>query len=258
MTTLIYGKSIPHYAGSKAELFFEGTKCINELAAPFDHPPLDFFPILRHIPERWAPWKTLSKKTKQIRNAFDQDLFHQCEEAVQSGKRTGCYLENVIETQAELGSNRNEVRCVKTCLHDVWVQSEFNVFDRAMGRVLLDAGTETSASFLHSFIMAMTCHPEVQSKAQAEIDEVLGNDQLPVLEDYGNLPYLNALIKEASEFCFPVHIVSDKLNYCSSIDSDLSFLWVCHMLRHERLKYVHPTSERSTPLRTGSISTMAS
>ncbi|KDQ30525.1 hypothetical protein PLEOSDRAFT_1101514 [Pleurotus ostreatus PC15] len=185
MTTLIYGKSIPHYAGSKAELFFEGTKCINELAAPFDHPPLDFFPILRHVPERWAPWKTLSKKTKQIRNAFDQDLFHQCEEAVRSGKRTGCYLENVIETQVELGSNRNEVR--------------------AMGRVLLDAGTETSASFLHSFIMAMTCHPEVQSKAQAEIDEVLGNDQLPVSEDYGNLPYLNALIKEASEFCFPLH-----------------------------------------------------
>ncbi|KAJ8702940.1 hypothetical protein PTI98_001611 [Pleurotus ostreatus] len=198
MTTLIYGKSIPHYAGSKAELFFEGTKCINELAAPFDHPPLDFFPILRHVPERWAPWKTLSKKTKQIRNAFDQDLFHQCEEAVRSGKRTGCYLENVIETQVELGSNRNEVR--------------------AMGRVLLDAGTETSASFLHSFIMAMTCHPEVQSKAQAEIDEVLGNDQLPVLEDYGNLPYLNALIKELHRFrpIIPVgvpHVASRETHY---------------------------------------------
>ncbi|KAF4606963.1 hypothetical protein EYR38_001018 [Pleurotus pulmonarius] len=177
MTTLIYGKSIPHYAGSKAELFFEGTKCLNELAAPFDHPPLDFFPAFRRVPERWARWKTLSRKTKQIRNAFDQDLFPQCEDAVQSGKRTGCYLENVIEAQAELGLNRDEVR--------------------AMGRVLLDAGTETSASFLHSFVMAMACYPEAQSKAQAEIDQVLGSAQLPVLEDYGNLPYLNALIKEA-------------------------------------------------------------
>ncbi|KAF4605474.1 hypothetical protein EYR40_004258 [Pleurotus pulmonarius] len=110
MTTLIYGKSIPHYAGSKAELFFEGTKCLNELAAPFDHPPLDFFPAFRRVPERWARWKTLSRKTKQIRNAFDQDLFPQCEDAVQSGKRTGCYLENVIEAQAELGLNRDEVR----------------------------------------------------------------------------------------------------------------------------------------------------
>ncbi|KAJ8702960.1 hypothetical protein PTI98_001627 [Pleurotus ostreatus] len=180
MTTLIYGKSIPHYAGSKAELFFEGTKCINELLAPFDHPPLDFFPILRHVPERWAPWKMLSKKTKRIRDAFDQDIFLQCEEAVQAGKRAGCFVENVLETKVELGVNRDEVR--------------------AMGRVLLDAGTETSASFLHSFVMAMACYPEVQSKAQAEIDQVLRNDQLPLLEDYDDLPYLQALIKELHRF----------------------------------------------------------
>ncbi|KAJ8702954.1 hypothetical protein PTI98_001622 [Pleurotus ostreatus] len=180
MTTLVYGKSIPRFAGSKAELYFEGTVCISELAAPFDHPPLDFFPILRHVPERWAPWKRLSKKAKQIRNAFDQDLFLRCEEAVRSGKRTGCSLESVIESQAELGLNRDEVR--------------------AMGRVLLDAGTETSASFLHSFVMAMVCYPEVQLKAQAEIDQVLGGDQLPVLEDYSSLPYLNALIKELHRF----------------------------------------------------------
>ncbi|KAL4259996.1 cytochrome P450 family protein [Pleurotus pulmonarius] len=180
MTTLIYGKSIPHYAGSKAELFFEGTKCINELVAPFDHPPLDFFPILRHVPERWAPWKTLSKKTKRIRDSFDQDLFLQCEEAVQSGKRPVCFVENVLDTKVELGVSRDEAR--------------------AMGRVLLDAGTETSASFLHSFVMAMACYPEVQSKAQDEIDRVLRSDQLPLLEDYDDLPYLQAIIKELHRF----------------------------------------------------------
>ncbi len=68
-----------------------------------------------------------------------------------------------------------------------------------MGRVLLDAGTETSASFLHSFVMAMACYPEVQSKAQDEIDRVLPSDQLPLLEDYDDLPYLQAIIKEASK-----------------------------------------------------------
>ncbi|KDQ30520.1 hypothetical protein PLEOSDRAFT_1101510 [Pleurotus ostreatus PC15] len=65
----------------------------------------------------------------------------------------------------------------------------------AMGRVLLDAGTKTSASFLHSFVMAMACHPAVQARAQAEPDDVLGDAQMPVLEDYGSLPYLDALIK---------------------------------------------------------------
>ncbi|KAF9498041.1 hypothetical protein BDN71DRAFT_1443728 [Pleurotus eryngii] len=46
----------------------------------------------------------------------------------------------------------------------------------------------------------MACYPEVQAKAPAEIDQVLRNDQLPVLEDYGNLPYLNALIQELHRF----------------------------------------------------------
>lgn len=79
-----------------------------------------------------------------------------------------------------------------------------------MGRVLLDAGTETSASFLHSFAMAMVCYPEIQLKAQAEIDQVLGHEQLPVLEDYSSLPYLNALIKEASKSTGPFYAVSHK------------------------------------------------
>ncbi|KAF4605482.1 hypothetical protein EYR40_004266 [Pleurotus pulmonarius] len=183
MTTLIYGKSIPHYAGSKAELFFEGTKCINELVAPFDHPPLDFFPILRHVPERWAPWKTLSKKTKQIRDAFDQDLFLQCEEAVQSGKRPVCFVENVLDTKVELGVSRDEAR--------------------AMGRVLLDAGTETSASFLHSFVMAMTCYPEVQSKAQDEIDRVLRSDQLPLPITPAGIPHAASHDTQYNGFVIP-------------------------------------------------------
>lgn len=97
-------------------------------------------------------------------------------------------------------------------------------FGRAMGRVLLDAGTETSASFLHSFVMAMVCYPEVQLKAQAEIDQVLGGDQLPVLEDYSSLPYLNALIKEASKPTSHFYTVSDKYQCCSSTDSGLSSL----------------------------------
>lgn len=35
----------------------------------------------------------------------------------------------------------------------------------------------------------MTLHPEVQRKAQAEIDAVIGNDRLPNFEDREDLPY---------------------------------------------------------------------
>ena len=42
----------------------------------------------------------------------------------------------------------------------------------------------------------MMLHPEVQRKAQEEIDRVVGTDRLPSLEDLPNLPYTAALAKE--------------------------------------------------------------
>lgn len=43
----------------------------------------------------------------------------------------------------------------------------------------------------------MIHHPEVVKKAQAEIDKVIGNDQLPTLNDRPDLPYIEYILKEA-------------------------------------------------------------
>ena len=42
----------------------------------------------------------------------------------------------------------------------------------------------------------MALYPEVQKKAQAEIDAVVGPVRLPEFEDRPSLPYINAVIKE--------------------------------------------------------------
>ena len=39
-------------------------------------------------------------------------------------------------------------------------------------------------------------YPEVQRKAQAEIDRVIGSDRFPTTADQPNLPYIDALVKE--------------------------------------------------------------
>lgn len=46
------------------------------------------------------------------------------------------------------------------------------------------------------FFLAMSMFPEVQKKAQAEIDAVVGHERLPNFSDYESLPYIGALIKE--------------------------------------------------------------
>ena len=43
----------------------------------------------------------------------------------------------------------------------------------------------------------MVLYPEVQKKAQEELDRVVGTDRLPTFADRRNLPYINAILKEA-------------------------------------------------------------
>lgn len=46
----------------------------------------------------------------------------------------------------------------------------------------------------------MATHPHIQEKAAAEIREVVGQDRLPNLGDAGDLPYVEALIKELHRY----------------------------------------------------------
>ncbi|KAG0699228.1 cytochrome P450 [Suillus ampliporus] len=61
---------------------------------------------------------------------------------------------------------------------------------------LYAGGADTSVSAVYSFFLAMTLFPEVQKKAQAEIDAVVGPDRLPTFADRASLPYIEALTKE--------------------------------------------------------------
>ena len=46
----------------------------------------------------------------------------------------------------------------------------------------------------------MACYPEMQKKAQAEIDAVVGPNRLPDFHDRPSLPYINAVVKETSRW----------------------------------------------------------
>ena len=46
------------------------------------------------------------------------------------------------------------------------------------------------------FFLAMTLYPEVQRRAQAEIDGVVGSRRLPNLDDREKLPFIDCIVKE--------------------------------------------------------------
>lgn len=53
------------------------------------------------------------------------------------------------------------------------------------------------AGVLSWFLLAMVLNPEVQKKAQAELDAVVGRNRVPSFADWDHLPYIRAIVKEA-------------------------------------------------------------
>ena len=74
-------------------------------------------------------------------------------------------------------------------------------------------GTDTTASAIGTFFLAMVCYPEVQKKAQAELDRVL-NGRLPEHSDIFSLPYLSALVKEVYRYAATCSLLQEFIFSC--------------------------------------------
>lgn len=66
---------------------------------------------------------------------------------------------------------------------------------RNLGGTLLE-GSDTSSGFLQGIILLLVAYPEVQTKAQDEVDRIVGSDRPPTWDDLDSMPYLHALIEE--------------------------------------------------------------
>ena len=58
------------------------------------------------------------------------------------------------------------------------------------------AGAETTATSMYWWALAMIAHPEIQKRAQAELDAVVGRFRPPTCSDAPSLPYIQAMVKE--------------------------------------------------------------
>ncbi|KAF8314282.1 cytochrome P450 [Clavulina sp. PMI_390] len=134
------------------------------------------FPTLQHLPA-WVPFQTWRIEGEKSRPAIDRisDVpWQHTLEAVANGTAEESFACGVIRERTPA----NE--------HLLQITSSTN----------LTAGAETTTGICRAFILAMLLHPEVRRKAQKEIDQVVGHDRLPCIDDQPDLPYLDALIKE--------------------------------------------------------------
>ncbi|KAK5640470.1 hypothetical protein RI129_011281 [Pyrocoelia pectoralis] len=83
-------------------------------------------------------------------------------------------------------------------INSVKGQSDFSEEELlAMCLDLLAAGFDTTSNTLGFTFLYLLLHPEVQERAQEEIDSVIGKGRPPTLEDRPQLPYVESIVLES-------------------------------------------------------------
>jgi len=139
---------------------------------------VDSLPALRALPQ-WmlGTWRDFGESCFQHDHKIYLALWENLKKEVKEGKARDCFCKRFLESDPE-----------KQGLDTLQAAYQSGG--------LVEAGSETTSAFLNTTILQLTKYPEVQRKAQEEIDRVVGPDRLPTWEDEPNLPYLRAIIKE--------------------------------------------------------------
>ncbi|KIJ34578.1 hypothetical protein M422DRAFT_263358 [Sphaerobolus stellatus SS14] len=142
---------------------------------------VDSFPILRHIPN-WFPGASFKRKAVEWGNLlYNQSL--KPHEYVKRSMAAGTAVPSF--TSQYLAAEGGGV--VTPELEDIVLWTAGALYSGAF---------DTTGSNVRAFILVMMCHPEIQARAQEEIDRVIGRGRLPKISDRGSLPYVEAVIKE--------------------------------------------------------------
>ncbi|KAI1137483.1 cytochrome P450 family protein [Hypoxylon sp. FL0543] len=137
---------------------------------------MDCYPIFRRIPKRLLPVCRQAMDFERRCMAVHLDHWLEGKKKAQDGAALPCYCASLVQEQVAEGFS-DEVAA-------------------HIAGNLIEAGSNTTSDELFGFLLAMVTHPDVQRRAQQEVDSVVGTGRLPTLEDMQALPYIRGCAKE--------------------------------------------------------------
>ncbi|GJE86653.1 cytochrome P450 [Phanerochaete sordida] len=159
---------------------------------------VDLIPILRYVP-KWFPLADFQRYAARAKPVVLESVnkpFEETKRHMDSGTIGPSFASMLL--QAHSGDPEEEY-CIK------WSSAG-----------ILMGSMDTTTSLMSWFFLAMALYPDVQAKAQAEIDKVIGGERLPRIEDKEVLPYVSAVMKEV----FRWHPVVPLIPHALSTDDE--------------------------------------
>ncbi|KAJ8593655.1 cytochrome P450 [Rhizopogon salebrosus TDB-379] len=169
---------------------------VNAGLAPVSTAIMETFPFLLRLPT-WFPGATFKRASVECLRAghgVKEVTFKDVKERMASHGTTASCL--VVDN----------LKSMKGFEDDVFATTVKEAAFTAYAVFILPFSQTISTLLM--FFFAMALHPEVQAKAQADIDRVVGKDRLPDFSDRAALPYLDAITRETHRWhpVFPMSI----------------------------------------------------
>ena len=202
-TAMVFGWRTPAYENEKLRQLFDGFSEFAIINQTGTAALIDFFPFLRKFPDFLLPTKKKAKELHRVEKALYLSHWLNAKQEIQEGTIKPCFCVGMAEAQKANGFSDDQAAYISG--------------------TLLEAGSDTTSSTLYAFVQAMLLYPEVQRKAQAEIDRVVGTDRLPTMEDEPSLQYIRGCVKETLRW-MPTTILGGVPHAVTKDDEYMGFL----------------------------------
>ncbi|TFK36297.1 cytochrome P450 [Crucibulum laeve] len=202
----------------------------------------DAFPIFRKLPDILAPWRVEGRKMHEWEMELWGGLLDKMKSAMRKGEYNSSYVSKYLKERAEHGI---EEAPGIGLTDDGWLKDVLLAYTAG---TVLEAGSDTTASTMQSFILFMLSHPHVLERVRKEVDSVVGEDRLPEWEDEKDMPYLIACIKETLRRRPPTimgipHLADEddvyEGHFIPKGSTIIGNVWAIHM---DPIKYPNPTA----------------
>lgn len=178
---VIYGVAIENDESPYFKAILDSSYTLENIGSPFAS-LASFFPFVRYLPA-WCHDRQLKFVTK-----WRPAVVRSQGVLFQASKELPVKTHNFVRELLD-GIRQRSIKGLSSDL------SEYDI--KHLSHALGVAGYSSTWITMQVFILSMVLHPDVVAKAQKALDEVVGRDRLPSLDDQPNLPYIGYIVNEA-------------------------------------------------------------